>query len=294
MNHADALRPGDTIGLCAPCWLAEEDWAQAVREALEEMGFRVKFAKNLFARSWGYAASPEERAADINELILDSEVKLIFFGGGEGAEDVVPLIDYEAAARHPKRYLSYSDGASILHEVWRRTGLTTLYGQMPGLTPRMSAYDRKQFLAHVTGNPLKHIPAAPWQTLVPGTAEGTLIGGYLGNFLFIAAMGRIPTERKYILFLEDNERFQGIEGVSALLGRLEQCGVMQQTAGLLFGHYSVIPSEPLMQRLTRLGEKWRIPVAYCDDFGHGLHHAILPIGATARLDTAAGALAWQK
>ena len=294
MNHAEALRPGDTIGLCAPCWLAEEAWAQNVRAALEARGFRVKFARNLFAHAWGYAASPEERAADINELILDDEVKLIFFGGGEGAEDVVPLIDYAAAARHPKRYLSYSDGTSILHEVWRRTGLTTLYGQSPGFMPGISSYNRKQFAAHVTGNPTAHIPAEPWQALTPGAAEGTLIGGYLGNFLFTAAMGRIPPEKQYILFLEDNERFQGIEGVSALLGRLEQCEAMRQTAGLVFGHYSVIRSEPLMQRLTRLGEKWHIPVAYCDDFGHGLHHAILPIGAQARLDADAGTLTWRK
>jgi len=293
MNHADALRPGDAIGLCAPCWLAEEAWAQNVRAALKEMGFRVKFSRNLFARSWDYAASPEERAADINELILDDEVKLIFFGGGEGAEDVVPLIDYVAAARHPKRWLSYSDGTSILHEVWRRTGLTTLYGQMPGLLPGISSYNKEQFVSHVTGSPAAHIPARAWQTITPGTAEGTLIGGYLGNFLFAAAMGRIPPEKRYILFLEDNERFQSIEGVSALLGRLEQCSVMQQTAGLLLGHYSVIRCEQLMQRLSRLGEKWRIPVAYCDDFGHGIYHAILPIGAQAKLDTQACTLTWK-
>lgn len=293
MNHADALRPGDTIGLCAPCWLAEEAWAQNVRAALGAMGFRVKFARNLFARGWGYAASPEERSADINELILDDEVKLIFFGGGEGAEDVVPLIDYEAAARHPKRWLSYSDGTSILHEVWRRTGLTTLYGQSPGFIPGISSYNKEQFICHVTGSPASHIPASTWQALVPGMAEGTLIGGYLGNFLFTAAMSRIPPNQKYILFLEDNERFQGVEGVSALLGRLEQCGVMQQTVGLLFGHYSVVCSEQLMQRLARLGEKWNIPTAYCDDFGHGIYHAVLPIGAQARLDASAGTLTWK-
>lgn len=292
MNADLLLRPGDTIGLCAPCWLADSEWAAPICASLEKLGFRVQLSRNIFASGWGYAASPQERAADINELIADDHVRMIFFGGGEGADDVVPLIDYKAAARHPKLWLSYSDGTSILHAVWARTGLTTLYGQSPGFLPRMSPYNLSQFLSHVTAQPLVHEPAAPWQTLVPGQAEGTLIGGYLGNFLFASAMGRIPTDRKYILFLEDNERFFDVEAVSALLGRLEQCEVMRHTAGILFGHYSVVRCEPLMQRLTRLGETHGIPVAACDDFGHGLHHAILPIGVQARLDTLNATLSW--
>ena len=46
----------------------------------------------------------------------------------------------------------------------------------------------------------------------------------------------------------------------------------------------------LLARLTRLGEKYGIPVAYCDDFGHGENHAVLPIGRAARLDTQAQTL----
>ena len=41
----------------------------------------------------------------------------------------------------------------------------------------------------------------------------------------------------------------------------------------------------LLTRLTRLGEKWHIPVAYSDDFGHGENSAVLPIGVRAVLDT---------
>ena len=85
---------------------------------------------------------------------------------------------------------------------------------------------------------------------------------------------------------EDEISFiNGIEALSAHIARLEQCGIMPCVRGLLFGHYSTPADEQLLMRLTRLGEKWSIPVAYSDDFGHGENSAILPIGVKATLDT---------
>lgn len=285
----------DTIGLAAPCWRVTDEWAAPIRDGLEKMGYRVKYARNLFEGGWGYAASPEERASDLNELIHDESVKMIFFGGGEGADDVTDLIDYAAIKENPKLFLSYSDGTSILNSVWANTGVCVLYGQTPGLFPGISNYNLGQFESFTAGFPDRHTPNSKWHCLVPGKAQGTLIGGYLANFVYLAAMGRIPTDddKKYVLFIEDHEKFFGIESESAHIGRLEQCGILKKTAGLLFGHYSAPVNEDLLRRLRRLGEKWNIPVAYSDDFGHGANRAILPIGAEATLDAERHTLNYQ-
>lgn len=282
---APRLQKGDTIGLAAPCWLATKEWAEPIITGLENMGYKVKCAKNLFSDSWGYAASDTERADDLNELIRDESVRMIFFGGGEGADDVLPMLDFDAAKKDPKLYLSYSDGTTILNSIWAKTGIGVLYGQMPGIVPKFTEYNLDQFNRFVTGFPTEHIANTEWKTLTHGTAEGTLIGGYLLNFFFITATGRIPLDRKYVLFIEDHVKFNGIECESAHIGRLEQCGIMPHVTGLLFGNYCDPVNPYLLDRLRRLGEKWNIPVAYCDDFGHGANHAILPIGAHAVLDT---------
>lgn len=60
---------------------------------------------------------------------------------------------------------------------------------------------------------------------------------------------------------------------------------MEQVTGLLFGHYSDDVSPLLFEVLERFGKKYSIPVACCDDFGHGFNHAIFPIGRGAVLDT---------
>ena len=284
----ERLRLGDVIGVASPSHIATPEGYASVFRAIEEMGFRVKAADNLFSSDWGYAASAEARAADLNQLIRDPDVKMIFFGGGEGADDVLPLIDYEAAKENPKLWLSYSDGTSILNTIHSRTGLTTYYGQSVGMLSGKSEYNRANFGAHIMNCAGEFIHSElPWRTITPGIAEGTLVGGYLDNFIHLLGCGWVNPEsgKKYLLFIEDNERFFGIEHESVLLTRLEQSRIMPQVSGLLFGHYSMPVNEYLMERLRRLGEKWSVPAAYCDDFGHGFNNAILPIGVQARLNT---------
>lgn len=289
MRIAKALQIGDTIGFASPSSMVTREKFAPILEAARAMGFRVKEADTLYANSWGFHASPEERAAAINQLILDDEVKMIFFSGGEGANETLPLIDWEAVKAHPKRWASYSDGTSILNPVSQKGELVVYYGQMPGILPKLEGYNLAQFKAFLMSEtlPEQHTPNSTWYTLTPGVAEGKLVGGYMENFIFVQGAGWIKPQpgEKYVLFLEDHEQFYRIDKISDLLARMEQSSFMPQVTGLLFGHYSAPVNEQLLQRLRVLGEKYGIPVAYCDDFGHGENHGILPIGAQARLDT---------
>ncbi len=290
------LIPGDTIGVVSPSHVAVRERYQPMLEGLSRLGFQVKQAKNLYRDTYGYLASEQERAEDINAMVQDDTVRMILFGGGEGGNEVLPLLDYEAIARNPKIFLSYSDGTSILNAVYARTGLETYYGQTPGIFSDLRPYDEAQFRAHFLEGGVTHFtPNSPWITLTEGVGQGTLLGGYLGNMALLAGGPYLPLkERQYVLFLEDHEQFSPVARVSALLTHLEQGGLAGRVAGLLFGHYSAPVNEQLLERLRRFGECYQIPVAYCDDFGHGDNHAVMPIGRTARLDTAGGGLSFME
>ncbi len=282
------INKGDTIGLVSPCWLATQKYYGPIFSVLEDMGYRVKIGPNFYSNGWGYAATPQERADDINRMITDEEVRMIFFGGGEGADEIIPLIDYEAAKAHPKIWLSFSDGTSILNAVHARTGMVVWYGVQPGFLTELSDYNRAHFLGHILNRDMKqHLKSCPWHTLVPGRARGQLCGGYLDNFTYLAnSQWVVPTPgTDYILFMEEHCTFFGVEHVSDELARLENSPIFQQAAGLLFGQYADEPNKHLLNRLRILGERRGIPVAYCDDFGHGKNHAIIPIGIQAILDT---------
>ena len=197
-------------------------------------------------------------------------------------------MSYKKIKETPKFFLSYSDGTSILNAIYAQTGITTYYGQTPGLFDNISEYDRKQFVSHlIEGNVTDYISNSDWYTITEGCCEGSLVGGYLLNFVLALGNRFFPyrTDRDYILFIEELDKFRCVEEVSMFLTCIGQSRLMEQVTGLLFGHYSDDVSPRLFEVLERFGEKYSIPVAYCDDFGHGSNHAIFPIGRRAVLDT---------
>ena len=289
----ELLKSNGTIGICSPSSIADRERSNTYRAFFSSYGFQMREADNMYKDTYGYNASPEERADDMMQLVLDDSVAQIIFGGGEGANELLPLLNFEIIKKHPKQFCSYSDGTTVLNAIWANTGVETYYGMTPRALAEGDVYDRMHYFQHfVDGNVHEHVPAAPWVNLVPGVAEGILVGGYTRCFAMLLNGKYFPIDLKqdYILFLEDHEMFGGVDRVSAMISHIEQQDFMGSVRGLLFGHYSDPVNQDLLNRLKRFGEKYNVPVAYCDDFGHGKHHAILPIGRKARLDTVNGKL----
>lgn len=290
---AHSLRPGDTIGLISPSHVADPEHYGHLIAALERKGFRIKTAPNLYRNTYGFSASEYERADDLNAMFADDEVGMVFFGGGEGANELLPYIDFENIRRHPKLVCSYSDGTTILDAIYAKTGLVTYYGQSPGEFDDLRDYNYAQFRSHfVDADAGRFIGNSPWVNLRGGVGEGLLLGGYTLNFARLLGSDYLPYDKtqKYVLFLEDHEKFSCLAALSACLSHIGQSGFMEHVTGMLFGHYSTTDYPELLRMLARFGEKYGIPVAHNDDFGHGVNHAILPIGRRARLDADAGTL----
>lgn len=284
----NTLKHGDTIGIISPSWVADKNEYEKYVKGIERLGFHVKLGKNIYKDTYKFTASVKERVDDLNEMIQDETVKMIFFGGGYGSVDLLPYIDYKKIKENPKLFLSYSDGTSILNAVYAQTGITTYYGQTPGLYDNVNEYDRKQFVSHlIEGNVTNYVSNSNWYTITEGCCEGNLVGGYLVNFVLSLGNKFFPyqMDRNYILFIEESEKFQSVQDVSMFLICIGQSQLMERVRGLLFGHYSEDISPLLFEILERFGKEHHIPIAYCDDFGHGVNHAIFPIGREAVLDT---------
>ena len=220
-------------------------------------------------------------------------MEYILFGGGEGAPEVLPYLDFGLFKANPKRICSYSDGTSILNAIWANTGLETYYGQNPTVFTSWTDYNKRHFEGHILSDGMTaHEKNSEWITCTGGAGEGVLVGGYTMNFALLLGTRYFPVDNSepHILFLEDHEKFGGPDHVSALLGYIEQSDFMRSVRGLIFGNFRDTPCPELCARLKVLGERHRIPTVYCDDFGHGANHAILPIGRRARLDAEAGEL----
>ena len=282
------LQKGDTIGFIAPSYKPKRDPIERSAENLRKLGYKVKFSKNLFSTANDYAGSIEERAEDFNAMIADPEVKMVFFGGGEVGNEILPFIDYENIKKNPKILCSYSDSTTVLNAVNKQTGLVTFYGSSPRFFENEPIeYTLTNFEKRLCSTDLDYVKNSEWRVLTPGKAEGKLIGGYLINFACLLGLEwyeNLPDE-DIILFIEDHEKFSNAAMISKWFTMLEHKGVFKRAKALIFGHYSLEEKPVIDDILTRIGKRYNIPVIRNEDFGHGANGAILPISIRARLNT---------
>jgi muramoyltetrapeptide carboxypeptidase len=309
MLKPKALRPGDTVGFVTPSTYvtSPDDIATAVRTA-EYFGLRVKMGPNVRNRRGYLAGTIAERAADLNAMFRDPEVKAIFaVRGGYGSAQILPALDYGAIARNPKIFQGYSDITALHLAIHQTTGLVTFHG--PVMLSGFSNYTVEHFkralfetkpLGMLTNPPESNTlrPNHTLRAVRPGAARGPLIAGNLT--LISTTMGtpyEIDTKGK-ILCIED----VGEEPYSMdrMLTQLRLAGKLDQAAGIVFGECArCTPRDyrPGFENNLSLGEVvddilggLKIPVLAGLTFGHTADQLTLPIGCTATLDAGKGTL----
>ncbi len=288
MIKPERLKKGDTIGIIAPSYRPKREALENSAENLRAQGYNIKYSKNLFSTADTYAGTLEERVSDINDMISDPEVRMIYFGGGEVGNELLPYVDYEGLKKDPKILCSYSDSTTLLNAINYMTGLVTFYGSSPRFFENgPNDYTLLNFEKRLLSTDTEYVKNSEWRVITPGKAEGRLVGGYLWNFACLLGLKwyRDLPEGDIILFIEDHEKFSSPAMVAKFFATIEHRGGFDRVKGLIFGHYSSEPSPLIDDILRRIGERRNIPVMRTEDFGHGENGAILPISVKARLNT---------
>lgn len=289
------LSIGDTIGIISPCSTADKDIFKKYISGLEKLGFKIKESRNLYKSTYGYSASEKERADDFNEMVADKTVKAVMFEGGDVGNGLIPYIDFEALKNNPKIFCSYSNGTTLLNAIHSMTGLTVYYGQSPSVFAELSFYNYKQFKSNLIDESVKTFETNHgWTCRNGGHTKGYLIGGYstLVALMLGSRYFSYDKDKHYILFIENHEAFCAPGEISEHLAHIEQHEFMKNVKGLIFGHYSDKDFPEISHALERFGKRNNIPVISCHDFGHGLDHAIFPIGKEVDFDADNGTLTY--
>jgi muramoyltetrapeptide carboxypeptidase len=313
------LREGDTIGLITPSrYLTEEKLRESV-ENLAKQGFRVKYTENMLVKKGYLAGTDQQRADDVNRMFADEQVAgIMCASGGYGTTRLLPLLDYDLIRNNPKVLLGFSDITGLLYGLHGQTGLVCFHGPMG--TSDYNEYTTRYFREilmepqnkMVYQNPKVVSPedliplylqdeedttvsTAELITLVPGAAEGTLIGGNLtlmtalcgtpydidmrDKIVFLEDVGEAPyrIDRMLTQLLLDPNKLPAAKGV--VLGLFTDCEAEDEETSFSLAHV-------LYDRLTSLG----IPVLYGLMFGHIKRNATIPFGIRARLDATAKTL----
>ena len=288
----EKLKIGDMIGIVAPSNPIINENIEEIEQAkniIENLGFKVKFSKNLFSNTNGYSATAKEKAEDINDMFADKEVKMIWCAkGGENSNSIFEYLNYEIIKQNPKIICGYSDITSVTNIITEKTGLVTFNGtNFKTIATDETDYSLKEVLKRFVDENLEFGETEEgYKTIKDGVAEGKLIGGNLSLTRgMIAGKYSIDFTDK-ILFLEELGFETGPALASNYLYYMKQNGVFEKVKGIWIGNYtheSGIQLEKVL--LDVIGEDFKGPIIKSENFGHIERKTVIPIGTKARIDT---------
>ena len=276
---------------------------------LRNLGFNVKLGEHL-SKGFGYLSAPDaDRAADYMRMVRDPEVDCVMaVRGGYGVMRILPMLDFDVIRANPKVHIGYSDITGLVNPIHQLSGLIAFHG--PVATSSFDPYTldsfRRTLMSPTTPGSFAEsgefngarFGEARAATIVPGRAQGRLVGGNLS--LVLGLMGtkwEIDTTDN-ILFLEEvNEEPYRVDRMLtqlAISGRLGAC------AGVALGRFSKCeaPSRggefalslSLEQVLRGILEPLGIPTLYGLSIGHIRSKLTIPVGGLATLDATAKTL----
>ncbi len=289
------VRPGDRIGVAALSGPIDPERLARGMDALERLGFEPVPAANLGARAGLFAGSDEERLDAFHHLAADPSIGAVVFArGGHGVTRLLPEIDWELLARHPRAYVGYSDLTPFLLAVVARLGLVAFHGPMAAadLARGLSEREEQSFLGALAGDRWPAVlPVATW--LRRGRAEGPLLGGCLSLLVSLLGTPWAPGADGAILFWEDIG--EPLYRLDRMLTHLRLSGSLAGIGGMVVGHCRPadegsedVPTWPAQLADALAGFAW--PLATGVEAGHEAPNLTLPLGARARLDPEAGGL----
>jgi muramoyltetrapeptide carboxypeptidase len=298
------LRPGSLIAVPTPgSRLLDLGYLESGVDWLEAQGFRVRLTEHANAGASFKAGPPELRASDLHEAFADPEVDAICsLAGGHAASQVLPLLDFDLIAANPKPFVGFSE-LTVLHAAFvGRAGLVTFYGPVVSALGVLPDWTRQGWLrALSTTKPLGIVDAEgpPARTLVPGVAEGELVGGTLSLVdTLLGTPFEIDTRGKILLLEDVNEEPPRVD---RYLTHLRNAGKLEECAGIWLGDFRrCVPREqwPLWEGdnltveelLDELIVPLGIPAVHGLRVGHGDEVVTVPLGVHSRLDAGAGRL----
>jgi muramoyltetrapeptide carboxypeptidase len=302
------LRPGDVVGLVEPASLTPDAFdLDLVLATIRAMGLVPRPAANLLSRYGYLAGRDQERAAGINAMFADREVRAIFaVRGGWGSARVLPHLDFDLIRANPKLLIGFSDITALHLALAARTDCPTIHGPNAASAWGRLSWDSFRRLVFDAETPTWEVPAGTEDRLAqrsgrirtfrPGRAAGPLLGGNLTVLSALVGTPFLPSFEGAILFIEDVDEAQ--YRIDRMLTQLSLAGILGRVAGVVFGQCTdcvarnsssiggFTLSEVLAQHLTPLG----VPAFQGALFGHVTDQFSLPVGIRAEIDATAGTI----
>ncbi|MDO4484393.1 MAG: LD-carboxypeptidase [Clostridia bacterium] len=292
------LKQGGTVRMIGVSGtIRSDDAAKVVSDSAEKLrglGFQVQVDDSCLQKHGYLSGTDSVRADAFNRAFADDSVDGVWcIRGGYGCIRMADGVDWDMVAAHPKPLIGYSD-ITTLHIMLQNRGIVSFHGPMPS-TDSFTGASLDSLMHAITGNPdkvLQNPDGTGLETVIPGQAEGVLVGG---NLTLVTSSVGTPYDldvKGKLLFLEDIGEDTYV--LDRYFHQLLHAGKLHECAGIILGGFTDITVEHPEAGLT-LNEvfddvfaKVHVPVVKGLQAGHLKEKLTLPLGCRYKLDAGRG------
>ena len=284
-----ALSPGDRVAVIAPASAFDRESFEAGLAVIAAR-YETRYEQSIFERHRYLAGDDARRARELSAALTDPAVKAVFCArGGYGAMRLLP--ELRALRAFPLKPLVGFSDITALHLWLQRLGSTSIHGPVLTQLGHLSQGMRARLFALLESSS----PAAALlgsHTLVPGVAEGPLLGGCLSVLTRLLGTPYLPALEGAILLLED--RGERPYRLDRMWTHLALAGVFARVRGVVLGDFGGCeePAAPYSSAdvLRDLAVATGLPCAGGFPVGHGNANEAVPLGVRVRLDASVRSL----
>lgn len=289
MTTPPFLNRGDRVAIAAPARKISAEELDPAIKLFESWGLEVTLPEHLFDTDHQFAGDDTTRAALLQQLLDDPEVRAVFCArGGYGTVRLIDRLDFSAFAQHPKWIVGFSDITVLHSHIHRHLSIETLHATMPIDIPGIGSYPSTDSMhCCLWGEQIAYRCAAQ-QLNRNGEAEGEVVGGNLSIlYSLCGSPSDIDTAGK-ILFIEDLDEY--LYHIDRMMINLKRNGHLDNLAGLVVGslskmHDNTVPFGHTAEEIVREAvAEYSYPVCFGFEAGHiGTNNLALPLGHRAHL-----------
>jgi muramoyltetrapeptide carboxypeptidase len=300
------LEQGDLIGVVSPASPPKPEKVDQYQRGLtylRDLGYQIIEGRHVLDQYGYLAGTDENRAADINDMFRNPQVKAIICSrGGYGTPRILDRIDYEAIRQNPKILVGYSDITSLQLAIHAQTGLISFSGPMVAVEmgKGILKFTESSFWRLTTQSRRLTMKAevGEYQPKIyqKGGGEGRLLGGCLSLINPLICTPYMPDFDGAIMVVEDIG--EDVYGIDRYLVQLRLAGILDRLNGLIFGQFLDMdsgeksePSLSLDQVIQEHTHHLKIPILGNFPYGHQDYKYTMPFGCKVRLDTDSATLA---
>ncbi|WP_409559654.1 LD-carboxypeptidase [Flavobacterium sp.] len=275
------LKKGDTVAIvCTARKFFPEDAKPAI-ELLESWGLKAKLGKTIGLDSCQLGGTDKERAADLQDMLDDDNIKAIWCArGGYGTVRIIDSLDFTKFKKHPKWIMGFSD-VTVLHSHLNTLGVASLHSIMPFTVPKAPEEVKETLRKALFGENLTYeVETRGYE--IKGKTKGQLVGGNLSIlYSLLGSKSSLDTKGK-ILFIEDLDEY--LYHIDRMMQNLKRNGYFENLKGLIVGsmtdmHDNEIPfGQNEVAIITEIAKEYNIPVCFYFPSGHQKDNRTLLLG----------------